>query len=354
MLTACSRLFDAAAILCTIACDNRSRRRPTTLDTPHAQQGPNVNTEELVRLDINLLRIFYRIYLSKSASQAAIALGTTQSGISHSLRRLRQLFGDKLFVRNGLRLSSTPRADQLFPPVERLMLILENEIAILANFTPESVSRKFVLGMGDLSEVKVLPQLLRFMKLQAPDCSLEVRRVPPHRMVQALDDESIELGIGILPSEGGEHLFQQKLFSAEYSVLACKHHPRVSAALTWKQYAEEEHLVGVTASDLNLQKTILEPLGIRRRVRLNVEGFLSIPWLIQKTELLATVPARLSDTLTVAACLNQFPLPPAEKNEYSIQAMWHPRVHNEPGHRWLRESIFKVMNPDYLEGRANF
>lgn len=311
-----------------------------------------MNSNELLRMDLNLLRVFYRVYVSKSVSKAAADLGSTQPGISHSLRRLREVFGDELFVRSGLGLASTPRADQLFPPVQHLMMILENEIAVQADFNPAGMARQFVISMGDLSEVRLLPPLMRLLKEQAPNCALDVRRIPPHRIIQALNDGSIELGVGILPPQGAEHLVQQKLFAADYSILACKNHPRVLAAPSWEAYAAEEHLVSMTSADEYLQKTILEPLGIKRRVRANVEGFLSIPWLIQDTEAIATVPARLSDTLVNAAKLNQFPLPPVEGNEFAMQAVWHPRVHNEPGHKWLRQTLFGLLSPDYMDDRV--
>lgn len=312
-----------------------------------------MKTDELMRIDMNLLRVLHRIYISSSVSVAASELGMTQPGISHALRRLRQLFGDRLFVRSGARLTSTARADLLFTSIEKVMGILEHEVAILAGFDPATSGRNFVLGMGDLSEVKVIPDLLRLMRLEAPHCTLEIKRIAPSQMAQRLNDGSIELGIGIMPPSGTEHLFQQRLFTADYSVLAWKQHPRLHEPFTWDQYAAEEHVVGITGSDENLRMTILEPLGIKRRVRLNVEGFLSIPWLLQNTDAIATVPARMSDTITAAAELSQYPLPPSPFPGFSIQSIWHARYHEDAGHQWLRASLFRLMRGESDERYAS-
>jgi hypothetical protein len=52
-----------------------------------------------------------------SATRAAKRLGRTQSAISHALPRLRDVFGDPLFVRVGPALRPTPRADALRAPL---------------------------------------------------------------------------------------------------------------------------------------------------------------------------------------------------------------------------------------------
>ena len=59
---------------------------------------------DFFRHDLNLLVTFDALYAERSASKAAQRIGVTQSAVSHSLRRLRQLLDDELFVRtrNGL------------------------------------------------------------------------------------------------------------------------------------------------------------------------------------------------------------------------------------------------------------
>jgi DNA-binding transcriptional LysR family regulator len=50
-------------------------------------------------LDLNLLRVFFAIWDLRSLTSAGERLGLTQPAISHALRRLRDRFGDPLFVR---------------------------------------------------------------------------------------------------------------------------------------------------------------------------------------------------------------------------------------------------------------
>ena len=55
----------------------------------------------LHRFDLNLIKVFLAISDSGSLTQAANRLGLTQPAVSHALRRLRDDFGDPLFVRVG-------------------------------------------------------------------------------------------------------------------------------------------------------------------------------------------------------------------------------------------------------------
>ena len=53
------------------------------------------------RLDIKQLRVLHALLESKNLSQVARQMGLTQQAISEHLRKLRDLFDDRLLVRQG-------------------------------------------------------------------------------------------------------------------------------------------------------------------------------------------------------------------------------------------------------------
>jgi LysR family transcriptional activator of mexEF-oprN operon len=71
----------------------------------------------IVDVDLNLLKVFEALYEESSASRAALRLGVSQSAVSASLRRLRDVYGDALFMRTGRGLAPTLRANQLRPVI---------------------------------------------------------------------------------------------------------------------------------------------------------------------------------------------------------------------------------------------
>lgn len=69
--------------------------------------------------DLNLLRVFFAIWDLRSLTAAGDRLGLTQPAISHALRRLRERFGDPLFVRVANRMLPTDAAVRLHEPLDQ-------------------------------------------------------------------------------------------------------------------------------------------------------------------------------------------------------------------------------------------
>lgn len=72
-----------------------------------------MDIRDLGRLDLNLLVALEALIEEGNVSRAAERLFITQSAMSKTLGRLRQLFDDPLFIRKGAGMVPTPRAEQL-------------------------------------------------------------------------------------------------------------------------------------------------------------------------------------------------------------------------------------------------
>jgi DNA-binding transcriptional LysR family regulator len=302
----------------------------------------SISTANAGWIDLNLLRVFREIYDQRSVSLAAGRLGVSQPAVSHSLRKLRDLLQDELFVRSGLGLTPTPRAETLATAVVTILDLIERDVRPLTAFDPAQARREFALAMGDLAEVVFLPSLMKYIREFAPDCRIHTRRLPNDVMVTDLEAGAVELVIGHVPEMPG-HIYGQTIFTHDYAVIADRDHPRLQdGPLTWPAYEREEHIGVSSGSELHLRAALAER-GVTRRLASTVGGFLSVPALIEGTELIATVPTRLSQERRVAEGLRAFALPEPISG-YSLQSFWHPRSHSDAGHRWLREALFLLMS----------
>lgn len=292
-------------------------------------------------VDLNLLLLFHAVFTERSVSKAGQVLGMSQSGVSHALSNLRQLFQDDLFVRASGAMLPTPRAELLHEAVKELIELLEQRILPVAKFEAATARREFSTAMSDMAEVVALPPLMRAIKQRAPHCTLRNVRIKTVEIEDALESGKTELAIGNV-YEPKSNIYQQTLYMHDYAVLACHTHPRLKRGLTLEHYLAEGHLVVETGSDEHLRVTGLLPRGIRRRVEVTVGGLLAVPWLLQGTELLATVPTHLSRSTCALFELQAFPLP-LEVPAYAIKTYWHPRSNTDPGHRWFRELVYEVL-----------
>jgi len=271
-------------------------------------------------LDLNLLRLFHAVYVERGVGRAAERLQVTSSAVSHGLRRLRVLFNDELFLRSGASMVPTARAQALFEPVRRIMDSIASDVLAAAHFDAARASREFSLAMMDMAEIVFLPPLLRHLRASAPGCTVRTRRLANEDMIQALDRGLVEMAIGNVP-EAREGHFVQTLFEHDFVVLAAAKHPRLGRTLGWPDYEREQHVVVSSGSDTHL----------------------SVPWLLEGTDMIATVPTRLSDEIAGVTGLRQWELPESVP-PYALQSVWHARSHGDPAHRWLRQAIFALMN----------
>jgi DNA-binding transcriptional LysR family regulator len=123
--------------------------------------------------DLNLLKVFDAMLETRSASQAAAALGLSQSAVSHALARLREQVSDPLVVRVGGRMEPTPRALRLADP---LRVALEAAARIGASedsFDPARNGRVFCIAASDSIQAALLGTLLR--NIAAPGLRVAVR-----------------------------------------------------------------------------------------------------------------------------------------------------------------------------------
>ncbi|HWZ92391.1 MAG TPA: LysR substrate-binding domain-containing protein, partial [Polyangiaceae bacterium] len=87
--------------------------------------------------------------------------------------------------------------------------------------------------------------------------------------------------------------------------------------------------------------TELARRGLRRRVALSVSSFLGAPIVVAETDFICTLPERLARRMA-----QRFPLrllePPLTLPRFSLSLAWHPRLDQDPAHRWLRSIVAKV------------
>ena len=101
---------------------------------------------QIRRVDGGLLLIFRELLIRRRASEVAQHLGFSPSAISHALGRLRELFGDPLFIRRSHGLEPTRRALELAPRVEALIDLIGATVSAEGEFDPAMSRRRFGIG----------------------------------------------------------------------------------------------------------------------------------------------------------------------------------------------------------------
>ena len=131
----------------------------------------------LSRVDLNLLVVLDAIVTEGGVSRAATQLNLTQPAVSHALARLRELFDDPLFVREGRNLVPTSLTKRLIEPLRQSLLALGALIEKGESFDPARSETSFMVSMRDPMEVLILPRMMRRLAREAPGIDLRTVQV---------------------------------------------------------------------------------------------------------------------------------------------------------------------------------
>ncbi|WP_168791186.1 LysR family transcriptional regulator [Paraburkholderia aromaticivorans] len=297
---------------------------------------------ELSDVDLNLLLLFQRLMQERRVSTVAEQMNMSQPGVSNALAKLRRRLGDPLFVRGPGGVIPTPFALRLAEPVSQALATLHAALNPESGFDPLLARRTITIGMTDIGEVVFLPALVERLSHAAPGIALNTVRNASVNLRDEMADGRVDLAIGLLPQlQGG--CYQRRLFDQSYVCVFRRGHPLEDAALTLTAWREAEHLVVVSAGTGHGQvDDWLKRRGVRRQVRLTVPHFMSVGYILQRTDLIATVPERLALQLAMPFSLSLRALPVALPAA-PIHLLWHARVQQDEGNRWLRGVVIDLF-----------
>ena len=293
-------------------------------------------------VDLNLLRVFDAVLHEQGVTAAAARLGLTQPAVSNALARLRALFSDALFVRTAAGMDPTPFARELAEPVRQALALLESALAHGPGFDPATSTRAFRFYMSDLGQVEFLPPLVERLQRAAPGVRLEAVAADLEHIADALGAGTIDLAVGFLPALGPP-VARRTLFRDPYRCLMRADHPSIGAKLSRKQFLEAAHvLVTYRGGGHRVIEEALERAGAARRIALRVPHFTVVPMVLERTDLILTLPARVARVYERQGGFKSLP-PPVPMPPAEVAVHWHERFEADPGNRWLREQVIELF-----------
>ncbi len=300
-----------------------------------------MNEIDVSKVDLNLLSVLQALLAEGSVTKAARRLRVGQPAASHALTRLRDLFGDPLFVRAGRAVVPTPRAEALREPLARLLAEAARLVSSESSFTPAKTTRTFTLTCPDLL-APVLPRLFGRLHAKAPSSQLQVG---PQRSDDsiALEDGRVDLALVPTPQEG-PGLVQRGLGAVHFAVVARRGHPfKSTRPLTLAGWAEHPHVMVRTGhGGKSIVGGELARAKFQRRIGLVVPTFLSALVAVAETDLFFTAPRELVTPLAERFGLQLFD-PPIAMTPVPVAAVWHERFHADPAHQFFRDLVLEEV-----------
>jgi DNA-binding transcriptional LysR family regulator len=220
---------------------------------------------------------------------------------------------------------------------------LEQAVTLEDKFDPLLSQRTFRLCMTDVGQIAILPALLKWLKPNAPELSIDVvgPRGEVERMLE-VGEADVAIGVRLKRQKG---IVGQLIFQERFACLASKDHPRIGSSITKQEFLREAHVVPrILSSSMGswMMDQTLSLQKVPRRIALRVPSLLGLAQIVANTDLLAVVPSHIAQVFANDSHVRALKLP-LNVPSYEVSQYWHRRYHRDAGHRWLRSTILALF-----------
>lgn len=287
-------------------------------------------------LDSHALRVLVTVCKSGSFTAAAHRLGLNQSTVSYTIGRLRETFGDELFVRAGRGIRPTQRSEEIAAEAERLLRDLAR-LAAPPSFDPASTRDRVVISCNFYERTVILPDLLRRLRAEAPGLRISIIQSHTHGHRQLLADECDLLISPLLPDLAG--LYTRVLFAERYACFVDRDSRAAREGLTLDQYTRADHvMVNYDGGWKPFYRETLKSLNIDIVPKLELPSFGMVHRLIEGTNLVLTAPSALAPAMGESCARIDAPF----ECRFNLHLFWSGRAHQTPLNRWLRDRVVQA------------
>jgi DNA-binding transcriptional LysR family regulator len=289
-------------------------------------------------LDLNLLLVFDAIFNERSISKAAQKLHLSQPTVSNALARLRECLQDPLFERSSQGMLPTSRAKMISKPIRQALDVLDRGLRGEATFNFTHSSREFVIAVEDYGETIILPRLLEWLSKVAPHVRIRIRPEPSALLKIALRDGEVDLALDYFALREAGY-YSKSVLTETLLSLSRQNHPHVGEKLSLDSYLAQFHVVLAPRTDaMPMIDLALSKRGLQRRIAVTVPHFLSMPVIVQSSDLICTLPRRMAHLYADHFHLKTHAVP-LRIPRFPIYLIWHESAENDAGHRWFRNCL---------------
>jgi LysR family nod box-dependent transcriptional activator len=293
-------------------------------------------------LDLNLLLTLETLLQERSVSAAARRINMSQPAVSAMLARLRQWFGDPLFIQHGKSLVPSPYALRLHPMLTEVLAQVDALVSQPVLFNPMAVQRRFRICTSDYITSVVLHPLLQEISQIAPRIEIEI--TPPDDNALAQLDRG-EIDLLIIPHEFVSHSHPARLLLEErHVVVGWDQNPLLQSPLSLDDFTAASHIavrIG-RVMRLTFAEAQLRAAGVARREDVVVPAFTLVPELLVGTHRLSVMHERLARKAAQRVPIALAPLP-LDFPPMREMVQYHRARKDDAGLLWLLEQIDRIV-----------
>lgn len=294
--------------------------------------------QPIENFDLNLLMLFRQVLETKSISKAAVRLRITQPAASNGLRRLRDALNDEIFIKGPDGMVPTDFAATWAHLVMPALLAIEQSLTAEEVFQPATWTGTLRIGVTDYLMEMLMYEALPDITRKAPHAQLRLvpmREREPH---EDLESGRLDFALGSF-FKVRSNFYQRVLGSDAFALILRKDHPLAAKKWTPIEYASAPQvLIAPWGQPYGIVDDVLAEMKLTRRVALTVPYFNAAPKLVERTDLISTVPVRMAEKWQREYDIVVLK-PPVEIPKFSLYMLWAERSQKNPSHEWFRDEL---------------
>ncbi|TMX40057.1 transcriptional regulator LeuO [Vibrio rotiferianus] len=286
-------------------------------------------------VDLNLLTVFDAVMQEQNITRAAHNLGMSQPAVSNAVARLKVMFNDELFMRQGRGIQPTQRARQLFGPIRQALQLIRNELPSSV-FQPESSTRLFKLAICSPCDMRFAPKIMASINEQAPSVQLHLDAEFDRLLSERMRYQEIDFVIDYARFDD-QGFSSTEIFKDELVVIASKTHPRIQGGVSAELLIKEKH---AKLSRVHGQRSFSEQAYRELDCQAAYEGssLSNLLYVVSQSELVTIAPRWMAENAVNSEQLQILDFP-FENKEISGYLSWHESSEKDKGHIWLRDQL---------------
>jgi LysR family transcriptional regulator, nod-box dependent transcriptional activator len=306
------------------------------------------NRRKLRHVNLNLIPVLAELLHCRNVTHAAEKLHLTQSAVSASLKRLREIFDDDLLVMRGREMVLTDKASNLIPVVDELLNSVES-VFNEPSFDPTTSTRRFRIVTADYVSGLLLAEIGNELAVGAPNINLHIS--------QGASEEAKEIQMGFVDMLiAPEHLnpcgvfdqtakdseFRQEVFFRDRLVaIESSRLPERSSPIGLDEYLQRPHCSFQLYHEAHasVEQATLADLNLVQNDKFIVANFTILPRLVTAVDQsVAVVPEALARLWEKDLPIRIF-RPPIDFPEHNLILLWARTHDRDPAVIWLRQTL---------------
>lgn len=187
----------------------------------------------LENLDLNLLRLLKVVVETHNTSVAAEKLGISQTSVSRGMAKLRETFGDQLFIRKAHGVKPSELAEKLAAAAEHMLTPFTQVLEAFQEFDPQEYDRNIVIAC-ELTLLDIFgPGLYQSLTKTFPKTVFKFIYWQ-HNSLHKLLDRDIDYMLHYTMFPLPQDIYTHHLSNIALNLVARKGHPILSQASDWE------------------------------------------------------------------------------------------------------------------------